>query len=275
MANHPAEWYEDPTGRHELRYWNGSEWTEHVSDGGNQSADPVRSTGGVKLPSAIVAMMERFGRHEIDTLRSSDDGYELFTATQEPLFAMATNDPAGFVKTLADQCIPVGGWAVYGAERTVVNLISTEPPAPDWPRLLDASLEFLRTNFVPPMRIPPYAWRRFVDTGGTPNSWVALRPPPDRSLAPITPLDPDETRIIAKLGPEPDANLVVVRQDGDSYVAEIDARWSDTDPTRSRSDFKVNVDLYDLYRDIGWETQIWDSADPELEPFFPAPKALI
>ena len=28
----PAAWCPDPTGKHELRYWNGTEWTEHVAD---------------------------------------------------------------------------------------------------------------------------------------------------------------------------------------------------------------------------------------------------
>jgi hypothetical protein len=34
-------WYRDPTGRHEYRYWDGIQWTEHVSDGGNASGDPL------------------------------------------------------------------------------------------------------------------------------------------------------------------------------------------------------------------------------------------
>jgi hypothetical protein len=34
-------WLADPTGQHELRYWNGSAWTEHVSDQGTQSTDPL------------------------------------------------------------------------------------------------------------------------------------------------------------------------------------------------------------------------------------------
>lgn len=38
----PARWAADPTGRHELRYWNGSQWTEHVSTRGKQSTDPMR-----------------------------------------------------------------------------------------------------------------------------------------------------------------------------------------------------------------------------------------
>jgi hypothetical protein len=35
----PAAWYPDPAGRFELRYWNGSAWTEHVSRNGQQSTD--------------------------------------------------------------------------------------------------------------------------------------------------------------------------------------------------------------------------------------------
>lgn len=35
-----ASWLADPTGAHELRYWNGTAWTEHVSDSGVTAADP-------------------------------------------------------------------------------------------------------------------------------------------------------------------------------------------------------------------------------------------
>ncbi len=37
---HPS-WHPDPTGRHELRYWDGSTWTDHVADQGAQSMDPL------------------------------------------------------------------------------------------------------------------------------------------------------------------------------------------------------------------------------------------
>ena len=36
----PAGWYADPSGRFELRYWDGSAWTEHVSRAGQQYTDP-------------------------------------------------------------------------------------------------------------------------------------------------------------------------------------------------------------------------------------------
>ena len=35
----PADWYPDPSGRHEHRYWDGSRWTEHVASHGRQSTD--------------------------------------------------------------------------------------------------------------------------------------------------------------------------------------------------------------------------------------------
>jgi Protein of unknown function (DUF2510) len=33
-------WLADPFAKHEQRYWSGTEWTEHVSDGGVPGTDP-------------------------------------------------------------------------------------------------------------------------------------------------------------------------------------------------------------------------------------------
>jgi uncharacterized RDD family membrane protein YckC len=38
--DNPARWTTDPLGRHEYRYWDGAQWTEHVSDNGVVGADP-------------------------------------------------------------------------------------------------------------------------------------------------------------------------------------------------------------------------------------------
>jgi len=45
MPNVPekADWYHDPSGRHQYRYWNGSGWTEKVADDGVQASDPSLS----------------------------------------------------------------------------------------------------------------------------------------------------------------------------------------------------------------------------------------
>ena len=46
-----ANWLPDPTGMHELRYWNGSAWTEHVSDQGTTGQDPLST----ELPPPVAA----------------------------------------------------------------------------------------------------------------------------------------------------------------------------------------------------------------------------
>ena len=37
----PRSWVADPSGRHELRYWDGTAWTEFVSDAGVITSDPA------------------------------------------------------------------------------------------------------------------------------------------------------------------------------------------------------------------------------------------
>ena len=37
----PAAWHADPSGRHQLRYWDGEAWTEHISNDGTASFDPI------------------------------------------------------------------------------------------------------------------------------------------------------------------------------------------------------------------------------------------
>jgi hypothetical protein len=36
-----ADWYPDPVGRHQYRYWDGMSWTHHVADDGKASVDPL------------------------------------------------------------------------------------------------------------------------------------------------------------------------------------------------------------------------------------------
>ncbi len=54
-----AGWFSDPTGRKELRYWDGAGWTDHVSVSGAQSTDAITSDyaapssppAGARLPA--------------------------------------------------------------------------------------------------------------------------------------------------------------------------------------------------------------------------------
>ena len=53
MSTTPANWYPDPMGRHQLRYWDGANWTDHVSNNGVQSVDAVQPRGLDRVDSAL------------------------------------------------------------------------------------------------------------------------------------------------------------------------------------------------------------------------------
>jgi uncharacterized protein YxjI len=61
----PAGWHPDPMGRHELRYWDGTQWTEHVSSHGRQSVDPPTGTSPVpttkRTTGKIVGDVDKVG----------------------------------------------------------------------------------------------------------------------------------------------------------------------------------------------------------------------
>jgi uncharacterized protein YxjI len=62
----PAGWYADPLGRHQLRYYDGSQWTEHVSSNGQTSVDPPVGQGHVptvdRAPEKVQRDVQRAGQ---------------------------------------------------------------------------------------------------------------------------------------------------------------------------------------------------------------------
>jgi len=71
------DWYADPTGRHEYRYWDGSSWTANVADSGNTSSDPLdvvpavgdeRLSKGTKRADDITNRLAEID-DEVDSLR--------------------------------------------------------------------------------------------------------------------------------------------------------------------------------------------------------------
>jgi hypothetical protein len=80
LQQSPANWYRDPFGRHELRYWDGGQWTHHVVTRGHQQIDS--SAGGP--PTTTITGANREARQDkptADTSTSAAEGGEaLFTA---------------------------------------------------------------------------------------------------------------------------------------------------------------------------------------------------
>jgi uncharacterized protein YxjI len=76
----PANWYADPLGRHELRYYDGQKWTEHVSSHGRTAIDPPTCTTHVptvnRATERVVGDVQRAGK---DGVAGFAGGGTLFT----------------------------------------------------------------------------------------------------------------------------------------------------------------------------------------------------
>ncbi|MEO9139748.1 MAG: phospholipid scramblase-related protein [Jatrophihabitans sp.] len=61
----PAGWYADPSGKHEKRYFDGQQWTEHVNSHGRAGIDPPGAPGHVptvqRAPEKVQRDVQRAG----------------------------------------------------------------------------------------------------------------------------------------------------------------------------------------------------------------------
>jgi len=133
----------------------------------------------LSLPDDIVSLMERLGRFEFDAQTSGENAGELWGRWAETLPPFASANPEGFVNALAEAVLPVGGWAVYGASRTLWELFSSQESV----RLhqaslaiMDAAIAFLRANRVSPMYVRGYEWEHWFARGGTRETWLPQEP---------------------------------------------------------------------------------------------------
>ncbi|MFZ4434650.1 MAG: hypothetical protein ACOYOQ_15770 [Microthrixaceae bacterium] len=243
------------------------------------------TSSGHSLPPEIVPMMERCGYHDWyfaagafhDAMHGRNEvDAQMYAETELPLQPFATADPDGFVDALAEACIPTRNWAVWGAARTVTDLVSLHPTASRWPELLDAACDFLRTYLCPPERVPGFVWDHWLSRGGDNTNWVPRRQPPAPGTASITPLQPNESRRLVQLDTHrDDGNVILARRGSDEFIGIVNARYNNDDPTRSEWTAYHAPDLEDLYRQIGGMVQDWTWADPEFEPFISFPRPLI
>ncbi|HEY3673209.1 MAG TPA: RDD family protein [Acidimicrobiia bacterium] len=66
IRDNPARWAPDPLGRHQYRYWDGTQWTDHVSDDGQVGTDapianPAPATGAATAPTPDDVLPEAAG----------------------------------------------------------------------------------------------------------------------------------------------------------------------------------------------------------------------
>jgi uncharacterized protein YxjI len=109
----PANWYPDPIGRHELRYWDGSQWTEHVSSHGRQSVDPL--TQGGHIPTTQRATEKVVGdAHKAGAVTGGQGGGTIFT---EPV--LVVNQKAKLIEVNNEYAIYDQNGLQIGAVRQV------------------------------------------------------------------------------------------------------------------------------------------------------------
>ncbi|WP_431927141.1 hypothetical protein [Micromonospora wenchangensis] len=221
--------------------------------------------------NALVGVMAAFGRFELQQELSGLTAVQAWNLLS-PFLPLSQTDPMAFTELLCHGVTPAGGFAAYGASRALAELVGLSFDTPAAQAVLDGGIAFLREAGVPPMRVRPYEWDRWLDTGGNVESWLPVRPPPPPERPGITPLRPAETRLVAKLGAEQDSNRVFISRDGTDFVAIVDARYSDEDPTRARWVWHRASTLYLLYLQVGRSLQTpphWVAA--ELEAYVPLP----
>jgi hypothetical protein len=109
------------------------------------------------LPSDIVQRMEYYGRFEFSPQQSEPDApHRIAELIYQQLYPIASADPDRFIAELADAVLPVGGWAVYGGERCVRDLINAQTRHPGFVAMIDAAMEFLRSQGYGVMHVAPF-----------------------------------------------------------------------------------------------------------------------
>jgi hypothetical protein len=217
--------------------------------------------------------LERFGRSVYDPVENRWPWPSAWSDFIAPIYQLYQVNPDGFLVSLASLAEETGGWSAYGAERLMIEVAGGDLPHPAYGRIMDAALNFLRSNGVPPKMVTGHEWTHWLDSGGTVDTWVPRRPPPTEDDAPISELQVGQTRRLAQLSGDPESNVFLVQraQDG-RYCWMIDSKASDDDPRRTQWVYRTSEALHELYIQIGLNLQVpphW--YDSELELYFPLP----
>lgn len=107
-----AAWHPDPTGRHELRYWDGSQWTDHVSDQGVQSTSPVNAPADA---GAAMGDSSDSGSASSEAM-SESAGASAGSMSAEPVAAEPVAEQPMATQQMAAQPDPAQQWAAQQAQ---------------------------------------------------------------------------------------------------------------------------------------------------------------
>ncbi len=219
----------------------------------------------IRIPADIASQMARYGQDRWH------GAYDIFEPGpwDDILRGMPPDDQRAWVAALSDVIVPLGGWAAYGAEETVMKAMAHPIDLPAYRAILDASLEFQRSSGIWESQLSPDE-RIYWSDQHPGEPWMVPAAPPSRADAVITDLAIGEERRVVVMTKSPTSNEVYVsRRAADTYVASVE---QGTGSERTRNDTSSAGSLYDLYCLFG-QVMVMPNhwTDPELEPFFPFP----
>jgi hypothetical protein len=118
------------------------------------------------VPIDPVERLAAFGRYAFDPMRSDLDPQSVWSEIVGPNYETAVADPDQFCRQLAAVAIPAGGWAVYGAQRLVVELLGGAYRDHYFLTMQDAALDWLHARGVPTASLTGYEMARWNETHG-------------------------------------------------------------------------------------------------------------
>jgi hypothetical protein len=186
-GENPARWIEDPTGRHELRYWEGSEWTEYVADRGVQAIDaptldpPVGLSTADEAPSAPWVTPEpaaprAFSRRAVGFAKRAP----LWAKIAVPAVILIV--AVGAIGSLAEED---KGESASTKRRSEVPTATTRTVAPTTRATLRPTTPPTLRPTTPPTTLVPPGFRPIVPTTLVPPGFRPIVPPP--AAAPAAP----------------------------------------------------------------------------------------
>ncbi|WP_238009512.1 hypothetical protein KZZ52_27070 [Dactylosporangium sp. AC04546] len=135
----------------------------------------MSSSEATLLPADIAQRMTMYGRYEFAPQQSPPDtASRVNDLIYQPLYPVAAANPDAFVAALADAVLPVGGWAVYGGQRCVRDLITVRIRHPGYVAMVVAALRFLRQQNYGLMNIAPAeleVWREIFPSSPCDGEW--------------------------------------------------------------------------------------------------------
>jgi hypothetical protein len=220
------------------------------------------------LPSDIVSVMERSGRHKIAPHSSGEPGP--LDPGWEPIIPFAVEqraraEPEKYVAALAEVIVPVGGWALYGAAELALDVMNHDLDNSAYRALFVGGLDVRRKAGVPWVMLNSFD-QVYWEQAHPDEPWLPERQPPTREAANITPLEIYEERRVAQVSPRDDSKLIfIARPAADRYVMVLETPQDDG--SRLRGEMYTASTLYDVYAAVGERViaHFWN--DPEFESF--------